>query len=66
MPEKPKTMLDIPATLEWLNARGFNYNLRQVQRIANERKLPFRVGPDGRRLFVSLSALESLVDQWSD
>jgi len=48
-------MLDIPATLEWLNKHGFGYTLRQVKRMATTKRLPFRLGPDGRRLFVPLS-----------
>lgn len=54
-------VLDIGAVHAWLSARGFDYTRRQVERMAHERKLPFKAGPDGHRLFIWRSQLEAAI-----
>jgi len=54
-------MLDIDGAWKWLEAHGMPYTFRQVQRMASNHKLPFRRGPDGKRLFVPQSALQAFL-----
>lgn len=46
----------------WLGEIGLVYTARQMNRIAWDRKLPFRPGPDGRKLFIKESELRVVFD----
>lgn len=50
-------ILDIPGVHAELQALGFDYSEKAVRYMATNRRLPFFVGPDGRRLFMRRSAL---------
>jgi len=60
-------VMDIKAAHQWLNDRGYGYTTRQVTRMAHERKLPFKHGPDGHKLFIWRSQLErAVLPEFSD
>lgn len=54
-------VMDIKKVHRWLNERGYGYTVRQVTRMAHERKLPFAPGPDGHKLFIWRSQLETVI-----
>jgi hypothetical protein len=54
-------VMDIAEVHQWLTEHKFKYTRRQVQRMAHERKLPFKPGPDGHRLFIWHSQLEAVL-----
>ncbi len=56
-----ETMLDIAGATKWFNNHGYPYSYRQVQRMATNHRCGFRLGPDGKKLWVPLSALEEFL-----
>lgn len=54
-------VLDIPGVHAELLALGFDYSEKAVRYMATNRRLPFFVGPDGRRLFMQRSVLHAWV-----
>jgi hypothetical protein len=60
------TAMFIPDVHAWFKERGFKYSLRQVRRMATEKKLPFVQAPNGRDLFIWRSVLVSKLAPQSD
>lgn len=52
---------DLEAAQKWLAEHGMVYNTSQMKRIMHTKKLPFRLGPNGRKKYVPESALLKFV-----
>lgn len=54
-------VLDIIGVHAELTELGFDYTVKAVRYMATNRRLPFFVGPDGRRLYMRTSVLHAWV-----
>jgi len=69
MPQPQPTLdpvVTIPEAYELLKAAGYKVTLRSVRRMAGERKLPFKRGPDNKTLYCKMSELRTALDKGFD
>lgn len=58
--------VDLYGAHEYLNELGFRWTIRKVRRLADERKLPFFLGPDRKRWIAKDTIREVMESLQSD